>query len=86
MAALPHEGEALMIAQWPKYSEDMNFTKEEAEMESIMAAIKAIRTLRSERNVPPSKRPHLIAVTDKTATFTVGIPFLKKLPTRARLR
>jgi valyl-tRNA synthetase len=68
-----------MISEWPKYSEGYNFAAEEDEMESIMAAIKAIRTLRSERNVPPSKRPHLIAVPDKVKTFTDGIPFLKKL-------
>ncbi len=77
--ALPHDGKALMISEWPKYSESFNFAAEESEMESIMAAIKAVRALRSERNVPPSKRPHLIAVTDKAKTFTDGIPFLKKL-------
>ncbi len=77
--ALPHEGDFLMLQDWPKYREAMNFPAEEKSMELIMDAIRAIRTRRSEMNVPPSKKAHLTVATMETETFTLGVPFLKKL-------
>ncbi len=48
-------------------------------MELIMDAIRAVRTRRSEMNVPPSKKAHLTVATNEKAIFELGIPFLKKL-------
>ena len=48
-------------------------------MERIMDAIRAVRTRRSEMNVPPSKKAHLTVATMEMETFTLGVPFLKKL-------
>ena len=48
-------------------------------MELIMDAIRAVRGRRSEMNVPPSKKAHLTVATMETETFTLGVPFLKKL-------
>ena len=77
--ALPHEGDFLMLQNWPAASESMNFPKEEKAMELIMDAIRAIRGRRSEMNVPPSKKAHLTVATMEAETFTLGVPFLKKL-------
>ncbi len=77
--ALPHEGDFLMLQDWPKYSEAMSFPTEEKAMELIMDAIRAIRGRRSEMNVPPSKKAHLTVATMERETFTLGVPFLKKL-------
>ncbi len=77
--ALPHEGDFLITSAWPVYKSEHEFAKEEAEMEIVMSAIKAVRTLRAEKNVPPSKKPHLYVETDKLSAFEDGIPFLKKL-------
>ncbi len=77
--ALPHEGDFLMLQNWPTASESMNFPKEEKAMELIMDAIRAIRGRRSEMNVPPSKKAHLTVATMEAETFTLGVPFLKKL-------
>ena len=77
--ALPHEGDFLMLQNWPAASESMNFPEEEKAMELIMDAIRAIRGRRSEMNVPPSKKAHLTVATMETETFTLGVPFLKKL-------
>ena len=52
--ALPHEGESIMVSQWPVYDEKLDFAAEEREFEKVMDAIKAVRTRRSEMNVPPS--------------------------------
>ena len=48
-------------------------------MELIMDAIRAVRTRRSEMNVPPSKKAHLTVATGESAVFALGVPFLKKL-------
>lgn len=44
-----------------------------------MDAVKAVRTRRSEMNVPPSKKAHLTIATLEQAIFAAGIPFLKRL-------
>ncbi|MDD6189935.1 MAG: valine--tRNA ligase [Clostridiales bacterium] len=77
--ALPHEGDFLITSKWPVYKPEHDFAREEAEMEIVMSAIKAVRALRAEKNVPPSKKPHLYVETEKTSAFEDGIPFLKKL-------
>ena len=77
--ALPHEGDFLMMQNWPVASESMSFPAEEKAMELIMDAIRAIRGRRSEMNVPPSKKAHLTVATMEAETFTLGVPFLKKL-------
>ena len=77
--ALPHEGPSIMVSSWPKADDSMIFPAEEAEMEEIMAAIRAIRNRRSEMNVPPSKKAALIIVTQKPALFADAEPFMKRL-------
>ena len=77
--ALPHEGDALMVQNYPKYSENMNFASEEADFEMIMNAVKAVRVRRAEMNVPPSKKPNLIIVTDRKDVFESGRVYLSKL-------
>lgn len=77
--ALPHEGDFLISAEWPKYIPEHNFAEEEAEMETVMSAIKAVRALRAEKNVTAAKKPHLYVETEKTAAFERGKPFLMKL-------
>jgi len=77
--ALPHEGEALIRDQWPQERENLHFAAEEQAMERVMAVIRAVRTRRSEMNVPPSRKAKLIVVTDTPADFLQGEAFIKKL-------
>ena len=77
--ALPHEGDFLMLQQWPEYRTEMEFSAEEKAMEVIMEAIRAVRTRRAEMNVPPSKKAHLTVCTSEQGMFSLGVPFLKKL-------
>ena len=76
---LPHDGESIMISQWPEYDEKLNFPQDEESMELIMQAISAIRNRRAEMNVPPSKKAKVIIVTAKTDVFTQGTAFFEKL-------
>ena len=77
--AIPHDGEALIIAKWPEFSEKLNYKAEETAMESVMNAIRAIRNRRAEMNVPPSKKCTLYVVTDKQEVFKEGVPFFQRL-------
>ena len=77
--ALPHEGDALIVADYPEYKAELSFPEDEAAFESIMTAVKAVRSRRSEMNVPASKRPRLIIVTDKADTFEKGQVYLSNL-------
>ena len=67
--SLPHEGEALIVAPWPQQEEGHAFPQAEAEMKKVMELITAVRTRRSEMNVPPSKKAHLAIETGDTAAF-----------------
>ncbi|MDE6111393.1 MAG: valine--tRNA ligase, partial [Eubacterium sp.] len=77
--ALPHDTESIMISEWPKYDEVLNFSAEEAEMEKIMSAIRAIRNRRAEMNIPPSKKATVYVETALENTFNMGAEFIKRL-------
>ena len=77
--SLPHEGEALMIAKWPEFREELAFRSEEDQMESVMNAIRAIRNRRAEMNVPPSKKAALYILSSKQKIFEEGEGFLQRL-------
>ena len=77
--ALPHEGEALMVERYPEYKAELSFPEDEQNFEMVMAAIKAVRARRSEMNVPPSRKAHLIIATDKKAAFEAGRSYICKL-------
>jgi len=77
--SIPHEGDALITANWPIYSEELAFKADEALMESVMNAIRAIRNRRAEMNVPPSKKAALYVVTTKPQVFAEGEGFIQRL-------
>jgi len=77
--SIPHSGESIMVSDWPKYSEELNFEKEETEFEKIMSAIKAIRNRRAEMNVPPSRKASVTIETESAGTFINGSDFICRL-------
>ena len=77
--SLPHNGEALMISKWPEFEGGLDFPVEEAEMEKVMELITAVRTRRSEMNVPPSRRAHLYIETDKPEAFDTECESIARL-------
>ncbi|MBE6966578.1 MAG: valine--tRNA ligase, partial [Ruminococcaceae bacterium] len=79
---LPHDGESIMISDWPKSDDALNFKTEEENMELLMQAIRAIRNRRAEMNVAPSRKAQLIVIPDDDkakAIFETGTPFFIKL-------
>ena len=61
---LQDEEESIMISNWPEYTEEYNFAKEEAAVETIKEAVRSIRNIRSEMNVAPSKKAKVFVVSE----------------------
>ncbi len=76
---LPHEGESIMISQWPVYKDEYDFSVEEQEMDRIMEAVRAIRNRRAEMNVPPSKKAKYYIATAHKDTFEKAGIFMQRL-------
>ncbi|MCL2396948.1 MAG: valine--tRNA ligase [Defluviitaleaceae bacterium] len=57
-------GDTIMTAQWPVFAAEHDFAAEEAEVEQIKEAIRAMRNLRSNMNVPPSRRAKVFVVSE----------------------
>ena len=59
-----NEEESIMISQWPEYKEAWNFAEDELAVETIKDAVRGIRNVRAQMNVPPSKKAKVIVVTE----------------------
>ncbi len=73
------DSESIMIAKWPTYHEEANYEKEANEIETVKEIIKGVRNIRASMNVAPSKKAHMIFVTDKADVIDAGRSFIEKL-------
>ena len=78
-SALPTSCESIMISEWPRYDEKFIFANEEKMFEKNIDIIKAIRVIRAEKDVKPSKEIDISIETVEPETFNAGISFIKKL-------
>ena len=62
---------SIMVSEWPKYKESRNFAEDEAKVERIKEAVKGIRNIRGEMNVPPSKKASVIVVSEKEEVLKI---------------
>lgn len=76
---LPVEGETIMLEEYPKYDESLDFPEAVSMMEKIMEAIRAIRNRRNEMNVPPSKKAKVYIATKFEDVFNSGAQFICRL-------
>ena len=76
---LPTGEESIMISKWPEFDESLCFEEDEKRMEVVMEAIKAIRNLRTQMNVVPSKKAKVIIVAQDAAMFEGTEVFFEKL-------
>ncbi len=63
--------ETIMLSQWPEFSDQFNFAKEEKEIEVIKEAVRSIRNIRSEMNVVPSKKIKVYVVSEDEETRNI---------------
>ena len=78
---MPDSEGFLMLQKWPEYRTDYVFAADEQKMQGVMEIIRTIRNLRSEMNVAPSRRTHLMLLpADGWAdTLTGGEGYFRKL-------
>jgi valyl-tRNA synthetase len=80
--AVQSEEETIMLSKWPEYSEELSFTEDEKAIELMKEAIKAIRNIRAEMNVPPSKKANVFVVSESDevrSIFENGKVFFRTL-------
>ncbi len=62
---LQEEEASIMISSWPVFKEEWNFASDEAAVDTIKAAVRGIRNIRTEMNVAPSKKATVYVVSEK---------------------
>ena len=78
---LYNNDESIMIAKYPEYRKDLNFKKEEEQMEQVKEVITGIRNVRTKMNVHPSKKSKLIFIVkpEYVTMIKESENFIKKL-------
>ena len=61
------EEDTIMLAKWPEYRADWNFPAEEEMLEHCKDLVKGVRNLRTEMDVPPSRKAKIFIVTENAA-------------------
>ncbi len=59
--------ESIMISAWPQTDDAMDFAKEAEEIERIKEAVRGIRNVRTQMNVPLSKKANVYVVSEEAA-------------------
>ncbi|KEI06597.1 valyl-tRNA synthetase [Clostridium sp. K25] len=77
---LPNAEETIVTSAWPVYSEELSDSKTEEQMNYIIEAIKSLRNVRAEMNVPPSRKAKVaIYATEGRDAFEEGKVYFEKL-------
>lgn len=76
--ALPGSADSVMNQAWPVYREEMHFEEEEIGFEKVMDLIKAVRAIRNDMGVHPTKRTSMIVETADATPFKAGESYLAK--------
>ncbi|WNF35935.1 valine--tRNA ligase [Bacillaceae bacterium IKA-2] len=57
---LPHQGDSITVAPWPKRNEEFDFPEATKKMNLLKEIIRSVRNTRAELNVPMSKKIELL--------------------------
>lgn len=68
---IQQEEPSIMISRWPEYRRDWNYIKEEQAVETIKEAVRAIRNVRTQMNVPPSKKIKVYVTSEDADTCRI---------------
>ena len=73
--------ESITISPWPQYKEELKDAEAEHDMDLVIEAIKSLRNLRAEMNVPPSRKAKVIAYSNEEGkkAFEGGKSYFEKL-------
>lgn len=75
------DGETITISAWPEFNGAIKDDKAEKDMSYIIEAIKGLRNVRAEMNVPPSRKAKVISYITEEAkdAFVAGASYIEKL-------
>ncbi|MBE6044555.1 valine--tRNA ligase [Clostridium thermopalmarium] len=77
---LPNSEKTIVTAAWPLYKGELKDDKTEEQMNYIIEAIKALRNVRAEMNVPPSRKAKVIIyASEGKEAFEEGKIYFEKL-------
>ena len=65
------DAESIMISKWPECDAGCSYPGEEAAIDYMIEAVKRIRNIRHEMNVPSSKKAHITAVCSDPSKATI---------------
>ncbi len=73
--------ETIVNASWPIFNDNLYNEKAEVDMAYVIEAIKAIRNIRAEMNVPPSRKAKVICYINSVSieAFKAGVAYIEKL-------
>ncbi|MEG1972270.1 MAG: class I tRNA ligase family protein, partial [Oscillospiraceae bacterium] len=77
--SIPHQGETIMKSNYPTWNEALSFTKEAAEFQMVMDAIRGIRNARANADCPPSRKVTVYVKSDYADFFKASEAFFVKL-------
>ncbi len=83
--SLPEAEKTIMLSSWPevKYA---GHEKQAGMMQEVMELIRAVRNLRSEMNVPPSKKVVLTVLTEQDEAIHACAEYIKRLAYSSEVR
>lgn len=81
------EYKSISISKWPEYSEKLHDENAELQMNYIIEAIKSLRNVRAEMNVPPSRKAKvmILANAESSAAFEAGSSYFEKLASASEI-
>ena len=62
--SLQEAEDSIMISEWPTFKDAWHFEIEENEIDLLKGAIRGVRNIRSEMNVPPSRKAKSVVVAE----------------------
>jgi len=87
--SIQSDEETIMRAAWPVFRDAYAFTKEESEIGLIKEAVRGIRNVRAEMNIPPSRKATVIVTSESEAVramFENGRAYMATLGYASELR
>jgi valyl-tRNA synthetase len=83
---LPGTKQSIMIEKWPEVKAEWDYSSEHAEFNRIVEGIRALRSLRAQKNIQQNAKIDVEIETEYTGLFTEAIPFFEKLGGAQRVR
>ena len=68
---IQNEEESIMVSSWPEFKEEWNYEREEKEISLMKEAVRNIRNVRANMNVPPSKKAKVFVVSEDEEVRTI---------------